>query len=99
VVGLGGEHVEALNDLALRLAPVTHAEAAGMLAELRGAALLHQPRHGQAWAIEALRQAIVDVSAMAAGLPREVAAVEINPLRVLPAGQGLLLLDAALEVH
>lgn len=98
VCGLGGEHVEALADLALRLAPVSAAEAERMLDELRGSALFRRPRGGTAWDVAALVAAVVRVSELAAGLPPDVATVEINPLRVLPAGQGLLMLDAAVEV-
>ena len=40
MVGLGGVDVEALGDVAMRLAPVSLAEAHAMLDELRGAAVL-----------------------------------------------------------
>ena len=98
VLGLGGEHVEALGDVALRLAPVTAAGAEAMLDDLRGAALLRRPRGGHAWDLAALNAAIVRMGELAAGLPPAVLDVEINPLLVLPAGQGLLLLDAAVDV-
>jgi succinyl-CoA synthetase beta subunit len=35
---------------------------------------------------------------LAAALPAEVASVEINPLLVLPAGEGVLMLDAAIAL-
>ena len=39
------------------------------------------------------------VSEMAAALPPGVASVEINPLLVLPAGEGVLMLDVAIELE
>ena len=47
MVGLGGVHVEVLKDTALRLAPLNSADAHGMLAELRGAALLKEPANAR----------------------------------------------------
>jgi succinyl-CoA synthetase beta subunit len=43
--------------------------------------------------------AVVDISGMAARLPVTVKNVEINPLLVLAAGQGVLMLDAAIELQ
>jgi acyl-CoA synthetase (NDP forming) len=94
VVGRGGTEVESLNDVAMRLAPVSQAEAFAMLDELRGASLL---RSGADFA--ALAAAVVRMSELAAGLPPNVRNVEINPLLVLPPGQGVLMLDAAIELE
>jgi acetate---CoA ligase (ADP-forming) len=99
VVGLGGLDVESLGDVAMRLAPVSLAEAHAMLAELRGSATLHGTRGRPPADVEALAQAVVSISQMAAALPPNVASVEINPLLVLPAGQGVLMLDVAIEVE
>ena len=43
VVGLGGILAEAIDDVAVRLAPVTKSEALQMLGELRGARILDGP--------------------------------------------------------
>ena len=99
VVGIGGVDVEVMADVAMRLAPVSRAEAHGMLAELRGSALLHGTRGRPPADIEALAAAVVKMSELAAGLPRGVASIELNPLRVLPAGEGVLMLDAAIEME
>jgi acyl-CoA synthetase (NDP forming) len=96
--GLGGLHVEQLGDVALRLAPVSAAEARAMVAELRGARLLDGVRGRPPCDVDALVGAIARFSALAAALPREVAAVEINPLAVRPRGLGVVMLDAAMEM-
>jgi len=98
VVGLGGLDVESVGDVAMRLAPVSLAEAHAMLAELRGSARLRGTRGRPAADVDALARAVVSLSELAAGLPGEVASVEINPLLVLPAGAGVLMLDVAIEV-
>ena len=94
VVGLGGVEVETLNDVAMRLAPVSLAEARGMIDELRGAVVLRRRAD-----TEALARAVVRFSELAAALPPGVRNVEVNPLVVLPPGQGMLMLDAVVELE
>ena len=93
MVGLGGTEVEALRDVAMRLAPVSLAEAHAMIDELRGASLLRSRAD-----VPSLAAAVVRLSELAAGLPPGISNVEINPLLVLPRGQGVLMLDAAVEL-
>jgi acetate---CoA ligase (ADP-forming) len=99
VVGLGGLDVEAFGDVSMRLAPVSLAEARDMLAELRGVGLLRGSRGRAPADIEALAATVVRISQMAVALPPSVASLEINPLLVLAAGQGVLMLDVAMEVE
>jgi acyl-CoA synthetase (NDP forming) len=98
VVGLGGIDVETTRDVAMRLAPVSPAEARSMLAELRGAGLLQGSRGRPAADVDALVETVVRFSSLAAELPEGVRTVELNPLLVLPRGQGVLMLDAAIEL-
>jgi acyl-CoA synthetase (NDP forming) len=99
VVGLGGLDVESVGDVAMRLAPVSLAEAHAMLAELRGSAVLRGTRGRPPADVDALAEAVVKISELAAELPPNVASVEINPLLVLPAGDGVLMLDVAMELE
>jgi acyl-CoA synthetase (NDP forming) len=94
VFGLGGIMVELFQDSALRLAPVTEAEAKQMIAETRGAQLLYGFRGRHPADVAALTRAIVRVSHLAYDLRDVVAAVDVNPLMVLPAGQGVRAADA-----
>ena len=98
LLGLGGTYVEVLGDVATRLAPVSELEAHAMIDELRGAALLRGARGRPPADLDALAAAVARFSRFAARLPREVATVEVNPLLALPAGQGVLMLDAAVEL-
>jgi acetyltransferase len=99
VVGLGGVDVEVTADVTMRLAPVSLSEAHAMLDELRGRALLDGVRGRLQADVESLAAAVVCVSELATALPSGVASIEINPLRVLPAGEGMLMLDAAIELE
>lgn len=94
VAGLGGVFVELFNDVALRIAPVSHEQAHEMLRELRAYALLQGHRGAPAADIDALVDTIVRLSQLAVHHADTVASIEINPLRVFPAGQGVLALDA-----
>ncbi len=90
-VGMGGTLAEIYRDFALRLAPVSAAEAAEMIAEVRGLAVLRGFRGKPAGDVAALADAIARVSALA-HLPAVVEA-EINPLIVKPAGDGVIAVD------
>jgi acyl-CoA synthetase (NDP forming) len=99
VVGIGGVDVEVTADVAMRLAPVSLAEAHDMLDELRGRALLDGARGRPPADLQALAAAVVGMSDLAAALPPGVASIELNPLRVLAVGEGVLMLDAAIELE
>jgi acetate---CoA ligase (ADP-forming) len=92
--GVGGVLAEVFGDTVVRPAPVGVAEARAMLEELRGAALLHGPRGTDPADVDAAAQAIAQVSALIAGTPDDVQAIEINPLLVLEEGSGVRALDA-----
>lgn len=94
MVGLGGVFAEIFKDTALRLAPVTEDEAAGMLRELRAFPLLDGARGRAPADTEALCTAIVALSRFAVRHARDVAEVDINPVLVRDRGQGVVALDA-----
>jgi acetyltransferase len=91
--GLGGIYVELLRDVSFRLAPLTAADAAEMVDEVRSARLLVGVRGAPPADRAALVAAIVAVGQLAADHP-EIAELDINPLLVLPEGQGALAADA-----
>jgi acetyltransferase len=73
---------------------VTAAEAHAMIAETRGAALLLGYRGRPVADVAALADVICRLSHLAADFRAEIAAIDVNPLMVLPAGQGVLAADA-----
>ena len=92
--GTGGVLVEVYNDVALRLCPITRDDALDMIDEVKGARLLRGFRGAPAADIDALAEALVQVSQMAAQLEGSLAELDINPLVALPAGQGVKAVDA-----
>ncbi len=97
--GLGGVFVEALRDVSLRLCPITRLDAAEMIDEVAGSRLLHGFRGSPRADIEALKDALVRVSYMAAHLENAIAELDINPLVALPEGRGVKALDALITIR
>ncbi|MEU6538011.1 acetate--CoA ligase family protein [Streptomyces sp. NPDC047000] len=93
-VGLGGVLVEVLRDAAVRVPPFGEDQARAMLTELRGAALLEGVRGRPPADVDALVEVVLRVQRMALELGDDVAELDINPLLVLPRGQGAVALDA-----
>jgi acyl-CoA synthetase (NDP forming) len=91
LIGLGGTEAEALQDVSIRLAPLTALDAQQMLSELRGSALLDGWRGSPAVNRAAIVDAMLAVSDLIATQPALVE-LDINPLRCGP--QGVLALDA-----
>ncbi|HEY7068026.1 MAG TPA: acetate--CoA ligase family protein [Chloroflexota bacterium] len=97
-VGLGGVQVELLDDVALRLAPLTRAEASEMLGETRAARLLAGFRNQPPADADAVIDAIARLSWLLADYP-EIMEVDVNPLVVLPPGDGARAVDARVLVE
>ncbi|MEV6050222.1 acetate--CoA ligase family protein [Streptomyces sp. NPDC052107] len=93
-VGLGGVLVEVLRDSAVRVPPFGEDQARAMLTELRGRALLDGVRGRPPADRDALVEVILRVQRMALELGEHIAELDINPLMVLPRGQGAVALDA-----
>ena len=92
--GAGGIFVEVFKDVVFRAAPFGVAEARAMIAETRGRALLEGVRGQPPADTEALAQAMAALSVYAARHADAIESIDINPLLVLPRGQGVLALDA-----
>jgi acyl-CoA synthetase (NDP forming) len=93
--GTGGTLVELFKDIAFRLHPLTDVDAGDMISEMHGAPLLRGYRGGPVVDEHALRDVLLRVSALVDACP-EVQELDINPLRVLPAG--VCALDARIRI-
>ncbi|RPF38978.1 acetate--CoA ligase family protein [Streptomyces sp. TLI_185] len=93
LAGLGGTAAEALADVAIRLAPLSVAEAAGMPDDLAARALLHGWRGGPQLDRAEFGRAVSALAAALAASPH-TAEIEINPLRLT--ADGLIALDAVI---
>jgi len=97
LLGAGGITAELLPDVALRLAPVSKAQAWDMIRQVKSTQLVRGWRGLPEGDCESLAQAIVDVSRLAMLKDVRVLEAEINPLFVKKDGvvavDGLIILD------
>jgi acetyltransferase len=98
VFGSGGILVELFEDSSLRFPPLSRSEARGMIEETKAAQLLAGFRGKPAADVDALIDALVRVSQLAVDLGDRIAALDVNPLLVLPAGKGVRAVDALVEL-
>jgi acetate---CoA ligase (ADP-forming) len=98
MVAAGGITTEIYRDRALRLAPVDLATAQEMISEVRGLIPLAGFRGKPKGDLDALAHAIVGLSQLAMKNDPPVAEAEINPLLVLPVGQGVVAVDALVKL-
>jgi len=95
MVGLGGVLAEVLDDVAIRLAPVTQPIALEMLDELRGTRLLDGVRGAPAVDREAVADLIVGVADFAVAR-QDILEIDLNP--VIASVDGAIAVDALVVV-
>jgi succinyl-CoA synthetase beta subunit len=96
--GLGGVLVEVLQDVAIGIPPLSRQQAKDMIQRLRGAAILAGVRGKPPADIDALCDAIVGLANLAVSIGDQLNGVDINPLIVLAKGQGVVAVDALVEI-
>ena len=98
VLGLGGIWVEVLKDVQYLIPPVSEQAVRVALSRLRGAAMFSGVRGKPPADVEALVDAVLRFADLLTVAPASLVEMEINPLRVLPVGQGVRVLDALLAI-
>ena len=99
VMGLGGVFVEILADVAIRIPPISAAEARRALENLKGAKVFSGVRGAPPADIDALAEMAARLSWLAYDLGNDIAEMDLNPVVVLPAGQGALAVDALVVIR
>jgi acetate---CoA ligase (ADP-forming) len=94
--GLGGIFTEIMKDVTFRLAPFDEAEAMAMIRSIKGFPLLDGARGRKKCDQAALAKALSKLSIFAAANRDLLASIDINPVVVLPEGQGVAALDAVI---
>lgn len=94
--GLGGIAVELFKDVAFATCPLSPQGARELIGMTRAAALLRGFRGAPRADETALVQAMVRLSQFAAHHRHTLAEMDVNPVIVLPEGQGVLALDAVI---
>jgi acetate---CoA ligase (ADP-forming) len=97
--GLGGIFTELMKDVTYRFAPFDAATAREMIAEIRGAPLLRGYRGRPALDVEALADALSRLSWLVADHAGRISEIDINPMFVRPAGEGVVAADALIVVR
>jgi acyl-CoA synthetase (NDP forming) len=95
--GSGGVEVEGLKDVAFALAPLSRREAEEMLDSTWAGRKLAGYRNIAAADREAVVDALLRLARLADELPR-IKEIEINPLRVMPPGEGAWAVDVRVKV-
>jgi acyl-CoA synthetase (NDP forming) len=97
MLAAGGIYTELYKDSTLRLAPVDKAEAMAMISELKIGVTISGYRGRPKGDLDALADAIVAMSRLAQSADPVVWEAEVNPMLVLPAGQGVVAVDALIR--
>lgn len=93
VLGAGGTAAEVFGDSTVRLLPLGRSDPGDMLQELKCRVLLEEWRGQPPGDTESLETAIERFGEMALALGDQLLEAEINPLLVLPRGQGVVAAD------
>jgi acetate---CoA ligase (ADP-forming) len=99
MMGLGGVFVEILADIAIRIPPISAAEARRALESLKGAKVFAGVRGAPPADMDALAAMAARLSWLAYDLRNDIAEMDLNPVVVLPAGQGALAVDALVVIR
>ena len=94
VMGLGGVFVEILADIVIRIPPISAAEARHALKSLKGAKIFSGVRGAAAADIDALADLAARLSWLAYDYRDKIAELDLNPIVVLPNGEGAFAVDA-----
>jgi acetyltransferase len=98
VFGLGGIYVELLQDVAFRIHPLTDVDTAEMMRETKGFRLLEGYRNQPRGDVPALESALMRVSGLISAVP-ELLEMDLNPVKVLQPGQGVVVVDARMKIR
>lgn len=100
MLGLGGIYTEVFKLATWRLLPIHRQEIKNMIKDIRGLAkILQGYRSKHAYDYHALIDSIEIVSDLIINNKDRIESLEINPLRVLPQGQGIKALDCLIKLH
>ncbi len=97
--GLGGIFVETMQDVAIRILPITHKDAEDMIQQIRGYTILRGTRGRSPADMDALYDVLQKTAFLAYELKEVIAEIDINPLIVMEDGKGARAVDALVLFH
>ena len=96
--GFGGTYVEVFHDIDLGLCPSTQAEIETKVKKLKSYTILKGFRGNKTGDTQGYIESIVRVSHLLADFP-QIKELDINPLRILSDGSGIVALDARIKIE
>jgi len=96
--GVGGTYAELLNDVALRLHPLTDVDARELISSIKMAKLFEGYRGSPPSDTKALEELLLRLSALVEDVP-EIAELDLNPVKVMPQGEGYWVVDARIMMR
>ena len=91
--GSGGIYAELIKDVTMKLHPITDLDAIEMINSLKMTKLFEGYRGSPPSDVKALQNLLLRVSAMVEDIP-EIAELDLNPVNILPRGEGYRVIDA-----
>jgi len=95
--GIGGTYAELLKDVCLKLHPLTDLDAVEMINSLKMSKLFDGYRGAPAADKEAIKDLLLRMSAMIEDIP-EIRELDLNPVKILPKGEGYRIVDARISI-
>ncbi|MFP3879797.1 MAG: GNAT family N-acetyltransferase [Dehalococcoidia bacterium] len=95
--GIGGIYTELLQDVSVRLHPLTDMEAMDMIDSLRMSALLKGWRGMPSRDVSALQDMLLRLSALVEDI-EEITEIDFNPVMAMPEGGGYFVVDAKVRM-
>jgi acyl-CoA synthetase (NDP forming) len=92
--GVGGIDIERERDFALRALPLREGDAESLIATTGAASLLAARRGRAAGDVARLAECLCALADFAVAGGARIAEIDLNPIKVLPAGQGCVIVDA-----
>jgi acetyltransferase len=92
--GLGGIFVEAMEDVAIRVLPVTKKDVDGMIRQIKGYSILQGFRGRGPADLKAISEILLKTACLAQEFKDDILEIDINPLMVLGEGKGARAVDA-----
>jgi acyl-CoA synthetase (NDP forming) len=92
--GLGGIFVEVMEDVAIRVLPVTRNDVDGMIRQIKGYSILQGIRGMGPADLKAISEVLLKTACLAQEFRDDILEIDINPLMVLDEGKGAKAVDA-----
>ncbi|MBN1626213.1 MAG: GNAT family N-acetyltransferase [Deltaproteobacteria bacterium] len=95
--GLGGIYAELLKDTSVHLHPLRDSDAREMINSVKMVEILKGYRGATPMDMQSLEELLLRISAMVEDIP-QITEMDLNPVKVLPLGQGYCVVDARIMV-